>query len=41
MGWYLKKSFAVGPLRLNFSQSGRQLGNPLLRGIFGGLLSGR
>ena len=22
MGWYLKKSFAFGPLRLNFSKSG-------------------
>ena len=22
MGWYLKKSFAIGPLRLNLSKSG-------------------
>ena len=103
MGWYLKKSFAFGPLRLNLSKSGigasvgvkglrvstgpkgkqlnagrgglyyraslnsppdppvsdpesidsdaetinnassvgRQLGNSLLRGIFGGLMRGR
>jgi hypothetical protein len=43
MGWYLKKSFGVGPLRVNLSKSGlgASVGVKRLRGILGGLMRGR